>query len=80
MERDLAKHVVAIALKTMGELSDLLELVKEHCDKAEYAAYVDGVADVCGRISTKIMSKALSGHLDLEKEVEDKIKKYGKLI
>jgi len=50
MDRDLAKHVVSVALKSMGELSDLLEVIQHHCDDAEYAAYVGGVATVCGQL------------------------------
>ena len=80
MDRELAKHVVSVALKSMGELSDLLELIKNHCDATEYAAYVRAVAAVSGEIATQIVHRALAAHAGLEDEVEGKVKKYGKLI
>ena len=80
MERDLAKHVVSVGLKAMGELSDLLEMIKSHCDAMEYATYVRAVANISGEIASGLVNKAMSGHPDLEAEAEAKIKKYGKLI
>jgi hypothetical protein len=80
MERDLAKHVLTTGFKTMGDLTDLLELLKGHCDQAEYATYARGVAVVSGEIVRQLLNKVFLDHADLEAEMDAKIKKYGKLI
>lgn len=74
MDRELAKHAASVALKSMGDLGDLLELIKNHCDAKEYDAYARAIAAVSGGIATQIMHRALAGHAGLADEVEDKVK------
>ena len=58
MDRELAKHAASVALKSMGDLGDLLELIKNHCDAREYDAYARAIAAVSGGIATQIMHRA----------------------
>ena len=80
MERDLAKHVVIVGFGAMRDLANLLELIKPHCDEAEYAAYARSVAAISGAISQQLIDNAIASHPDLEAEMDAKIKRYGKLI
>jgi hypothetical protein len=80
MNRDLAKHVAIVGYKAMGELTDLLELLKGHCDQTEYETYARGVAVIAGEIVRQLLNKTYTDHPDLEAETDAKIKKYGKLI
>jgi hypothetical protein len=80
MERDLAKHVVIVGFKAMHDLTDLLELIKPHCDQAEFAFYAHGVGLVAGEITRQLLNKTFSDHPDLEAEMDAKMERYGKLI
>jgi hypothetical protein len=80
MDRNLAKHVATVGFKAMGDLTDLLELIKAHCDQAEYEIYARGVAVISGEIVQRLLTKVFAEHPDLEAETDAKIKKYGKLI
>jgi hypothetical protein len=80
MDRELAKHVVISAFRSMRELTDLLEMLKEHCEATEYDSYLRGIGDVCAHIGTDLIDKAMAGHPDLKSELEAKMKKYQKFI
>jgi len=80
MEKDLARHVVRAGFASMGKLTNLLELLKEHCSPEEYQTYLKAVATVSAHISEQIVSRATANFPDLEAEIEAKIKKYGLII
>lgn len=80
MDKDLARHVARIGFSCMSHLTDLLPLLKTHCDAAEYDAYRKAIATVAGHISVDIINKALTPYPDLEKEIESKVEKYGVVI
>ena len=44
MDRNLARHIVRTAFRCGGKLEELLPLLKEHCDDAEYGEYRRAIA------------------------------------
>jgi hypothetical protein len=80
MNRDLASHVVAAGFHSASILQDLLPLLKEHCDQAEYDLYLKAIASVSTELSLEIFEKIFAEHPDLKEEVDAKITKYGKFI
>ena len=80
MDRDLAKHVVTVGFHSLSLLEGLIPLLKEHCSETEYNKYVKSIASVSGNMMTDIFNKVFEEYPDLESEVEDKIKRYGKFI
>ena len=80
MDRDLAKHLAITTVRTSTQLSSLLPLLKAQCDSAEYARLLRSIASVCGHISREILHPILAEHPDLEKELEESVNKYGKVL
>jgi hypothetical protein len=80
MERILAKHVVKAVFQSGGRLEQLLHLLKEQCDEAEYAEYRMAIAKAIHGIGNELLKKAYSSHPQLEEEIESEIKKYGRVL
>ena len=80
MDKDLAKHVIAVGFHSLSLLESLIPVLKTHCDEEEYKEYAMAIAAVSAEMSSAIFNKIFREHPDLEKEVEDKIKKYGQFI
>ncbi len=80
MDRDLAKHVVAVGFHSLSLLEGLIPMLKEHCSEAEYDEYLKSIASVSGNLMTDLFERVFQQYPDLEKEVEAKITKYGKFI
>lgn len=78
MDKELARHVVATAFRSLRELEDLIPLLKEHCGAAEYETYVKAIASVSGHVHWNIVNPAFAGHPELEKE--EQIERYGKIL
>ena len=80
MDRDLAKHVASVTIRAISQLGELVPLLKEHCDAAEYEPYLKAIATVSAVASTEMLNKVFSSHPDIEREFEAKISKYGRVI
>lgn len=80
MENDLAKHVATTIFKTTSQMTELIPLLKDHCDVAEYESYAKAIASVAALASAEILRKIFAEHPDIEREFDRKINKYGKLI
>lgn len=80
MDRELAKHVVAVGFHSLSLLESLIPILKQHCDEDEYKRYIKSIAAVSAEMTTEIFNKVFHEHPDLETEVEHKIQKYGQFI
>ena len=80
MNRDLARHIATTAIEASTQLTSLLPLLKGHCDPAEYASQARSIASVGGHITREILHPIFAEHPDLETELEESIKKYGKVL
>lgn len=80
MDRELAKHVVVTGFRSMSEVTDLLQLLKEHCTADEYSAYRSAITGLAGAIVTQVINPAFAGQPGLEQEVEASINKYLKIL
>lgn len=80
MDKDLAKDVATRGFMAMSQLTELLPVLKQHCDEAEYKTFLRAIGAVSASISTEIIHRTFAEHPEIEKEFEAKITKYGRLI
>lgn len=80
MDRDLAKHVVTVAIKTGSRLGDLVPLLKEHMPPQEYEVHAKAIARAAYPISHEITDRIFAEHPDLKPEIEAQINKFGLVI
>lgn len=80
MERDLARHVVAVGFHSLSLLESLIPILKKHCDQNEYSEYLKGIGAVSAEMSSEILNKVFQQYPELEREVESKIKQYGQFF
>lgn len=80
MDKELARHVITIGFHSLSLLESLIPLLKEHCNDAEYQEYLKAIGAVSAEMGTEIFNNVFREYPDLEKEVEDKIDKYGQFI
>lgn len=77
MNDDLARSVVRAAFQSMSELTNLLPLLKQHCDPQEYLVISRAVASATGHIGIDVLDAVFSLNPNLEQEVDAKIAQYG---
>ena len=80
LDRDLARHVVAVGFHSLSLLESLLPILKTHCDQDEYSEYLQSIGAVSAEMSSEIFNKIFQQYPDLEREVESKIKQYGQFF
>lgn len=80
MNKEISRHVVQVAFKSANQLSELLPLLKNHCEDEEYQVLRKAIATVSATIHIEIVNEIFSKDIALKNEVEDKIRKYGKII
>jgi hypothetical protein len=80
MDKELARHVAATAFRSAVELSDMLPILKEHCDKSENETFLKAIASASAAIHLEIGKKVFAQYPDLEHEFEARIKTFGRLI
>ncbi len=80
MDRDLAKHVVTVSIKTASRLGDLVPLLKEHMPPQEYEIHAKAIARAVYAIGHEITDRIFAEHPDLDREIEAQIKKFGIVI
>ena len=80
MEKDLAWYVITIAFRSTNPLQDLLLLLKEHCPAAEYEEYGKAIARAIHGVQRELISPVVAEHPELEKEMEAKVAKYGRVF
>jgi hypothetical protein len=80
MDRDLARHVVAVTFHSLSLLESVLPVLKKHCGKNEYDEYLKAVGCVSAEMSTEILNRVFKQFPEVEREVEAKIQKFGQYI
>jgi hypothetical protein len=80
MDKDLARHVATTAFRSAVQLSDMIPLLKQHCDEAELKTFVKAIATANATIHIEIGNRIYAAYPELEQELENSIQKYGKLI
>jgi hypothetical protein len=80
MDRELAKHVANIALASRGYLDTARYALEKHCSPAELSGYQQAITNAAGCIDREILSKLYATFPNLQDELEDRIKKYGRPV
>ena len=80
MDRELAKLVAVTAFRSSADINNLVPLLKECCNEAEYKAYALAIASASAEISMQILNKIYEDHPDIKDEFEEKMHKYGRIF
>lgn len=80
MNRKLAQHIVRVAFRSSAELGNLIPLLKEHCKPDEYEKLCRPIASASATISLNILNLVFTDFPDLELELDEEIKVYGKML
>jgi hypothetical protein len=80
MDRELARHVIAVGFHSLSLLESIIPILKKHCDENEYNEYAKSIATVSAEMAATVFNKVYHEHPELETEVEQKIQKYGQFI
>jgi hypothetical protein len=80
MDKDLARHVVGVGFHSLSLLESLIPILKQHCDPDEYAKYLKAIGAVSAEVASQLFSEVFREHPELEREVEEKIRKYGQFV
>jgi hypothetical protein len=77
MDDALARHVALAAYKSRQTLTDLVELVQNHCDQSETEKLRAAVAFVDPKIQT-LLKLVFTNHPGVQQDLAEKTAKYGK--
>ena len=80
MDNELARHIAVTAFRSSANMNDLIPLLKEHCSNDEYQVYLEAISAISGDIAYKFLKKIYDEHPDIEKDIDNRIDKYGILI
>lgn len=80
MDRELARHVVAVSFHSLSLLESLIPILKQHCAQDEYAKYLKAVGTISAEVSAQLLDEVFKAYPDLKSEVEQKVKKYGQFV
>lgn len=80
MDNELARHIAMTAFRSSANLNDLISLLKQHCSEDEYQVYLEAISAISGDIAYKVLKKIYDEHPDIERDIDNRIDKYGLLI
>ena len=80
MNPDLSRHVAHVAFRASANLNDLLPIIREHATEEEYQSFLAAISAISGDIAFKLLKRLYDEHPDIEREIDDRIAKYGILI
>lgn len=80
MDRNLARHIVWVAFREMGHLTDALPLAKAHESSHDLKTYFRPAASIAGDIIADIISPLTKRFPDIDTEMREIVEKYGELI
>jgi len=80
MDRNLARHIVWVAFREMGNLTDALPLAKAHESSQDLETYFKPAASIAGDIILGIIDPLTKRFPDIDTEMHEIIEKYGELI
>lgn len=78
MNKDLASIVLSSTNRSAGELASLIPMLKEVCEDAEYQELKMALASIISDIWFRVDKRILEQFPDLEREMNDRLNKYGR--
>ena len=78
MDRDVAKLSLSATYRSGRELADLVPFIKEHCDKEDCGWTSIAIATVLHDLDSTIRRPIYQEHPDLEREIEDRVERFGR--
>ena len=80
MDRNLARHIVWVAFREMGHLTDSLPLAKAHESNQDLETCYKPAASIAGDIIQHIIMPLTKRFPDIDTEMHEIVEKYGELI
>lgn len=80
MEKELARYVVNVAIRSSTHLTSLLPLLKEHCGSEEYKTYAIAIAAAIEGINSEVSELVFSRFPEMRQEIDEEIRKYGLVL
>jgi len=80
MKPDIARHVLRAAFRSAAELQQVLPLLKENCTAKEYDEFRTGIATAIATVGDEVTNRILAANPGLSKEVDEEMKRYGRLL
>lgn len=80
MDRELAQLIAKTAFRSGTDLTDMVPMLKEHCEDSEYQTFLRAIATASATIYLEIEKIIFAQYPELENEFGITIKKYGRLI
>ena len=80
MDRNLARHIVWVAFRELGNLTDPLPLAKAHESSQDLETYYKPAASIAGDIIQHVIDPLTKRFPDIDTEMHEIIEKYGELI
>ncbi len=80
MDREVARHVIRASYRGFREICDLLPLLKDQCDEAEYTALAKIIATIGADMQLKLNQHFYDRFPGLREEVHGTVDKYGVLL
>jgi len=70
MDKETAKLLLAAAQSSTAPLHDMIPLLKQHCQRAEYETFLKGIGSVIFEVREQIVRRIFDSFPDLEQEEE----------
>ena len=80
MDKSVARHIVMESFTARRHLENLLHFMKLHCSDEEYQTYLKACAHSIATIGHEIDNRVFALFPEMEKEVEESVKRYGRYI
>lgn len=80
MDIDVARHIIRQSFRIGRDLQDVMLFLKERCEPDDYNQYAIDIATAIDAVNTALLKKAITAYPDLEKEIEEQIKVYGRYL
>lgn len=77
MDNALARHVALAGYRSQQGLRDLLELLQNHCDQAEFETFRNGVELVDQKLQV-LIDMIFGDHPGLAQDIAEKTQKFGR--
>jgi hypothetical protein len=78
MDRDISRQVIRATLRSSGELTALLPVLKAHCAPDEYQVFSRAIAAVVAECGQQLLNRVFAEHPELEAEVDAAIAMTGR--
>jgi hypothetical protein len=78
MDRETAKVIAVAALRSSSELVNLIPILRTVCSDEEYEAWRFKIADTSAQITQGLLSAVLAEHPDLEAELDEHYRRFGR--